>query len=474
MIRVSCPKCKAILQVEDTQAGQVIACSNCKTSLRLPQAPAAVPSLQVSAASSAPASPPPPPAANWHFLKNGQQQGPVTAEQLRGLIAPADLVWKEGLPQWVPASTVPNLLPSKAAPPPPPPTPKEIALKKPTSSLGFLDNLTQKLTEKIKDTFQSVPGPQQQQATPAPPPAAVQPLVSPVPSPSTASSPPQAATSPVPSAQPQAFAEVKATYRGGHPDFSEVATGSLQMADEGIEFTPNEDAKPKIKVIYAKIANILEPQKGEFPASMLEGAAMQKKAGSWLGYAAGMAGAAVPDYGGVVAGVGKTVAGSVKENAALGPPPKNRLTVVMLEEGVKYRILFDMGGATREELEAQAQTFWNKSAKVRGRFGKSAASTLKVAAPTGEVASSQVNALKQLKELLDLGILSQEEFDQKKAALLSQTETQSQSVAQGTAPLPVIVGCPKCQGKIRAKQPGIIQCPKCQTKIRVDKSRFEQ
>jgi len=39
MIRVSCPKCKATLQVEDKHAGQVIACSNCQTSLQLPPAP---------------------------------------------------------------------------------------------------------------------------------------------------------------------------------------------------------------------------------------------------------------------------------------------------------------------------------------------------------------------------------------------------------------------------------------------------
>jgi hypothetical protein len=43
MIRVSCPKCKTLLQVEDNHAGQVIACSNCKTSLRLPPAPPAPP-----------------------------------------------------------------------------------------------------------------------------------------------------------------------------------------------------------------------------------------------------------------------------------------------------------------------------------------------------------------------------------------------------------------------------------------------
>ncbi len=58
MIRVSCPKCKAILQVEDKQAGQVIACSTCKTSLRLPQAPAPAPAPPVVAATSTPAPPP--------------------------------------------------------------------------------------------------------------------------------------------------------------------------------------------------------------------------------------------------------------------------------------------------------------------------------------------------------------------------------------------------------------------------------
>ena len=121
MIRVSCPKCKTILQVDDQHAGQVIACSSCKTSLRLPQAPAASPPPP--AASNKPASPPPAPAADWHYMENGQQQGPVTAEQLRVLITPSDLVWKEGLPEWVPASTIPNLLPKRSSPPPTPAPP---------------------------------------------------------------------------------------------------------------------------------------------------------------------------------------------------------------------------------------------------------------------------------------------------------------------------------------------------------------
>lgn len=60
-------------------------------------------------------------------MKDGRQQGPVTAQQLGQMVTPSDLVWNEGLPQWVPAGNIPNLLPSRVAsspaPPPPPPPP---------------------------------------------------------------------------------------------------------------------------------------------------------------------------------------------------------------------------------------------------------------------------------------------------------------------------------------------------------------
>jgi TM2 domain-containing membrane protein YozV len=56
-------------------------------------------------------------------MKNGQQQGPVTAELLSGLIAPSDLVWKKGLSEWVPANTIPNLLATRGGQPPATPVP---------------------------------------------------------------------------------------------------------------------------------------------------------------------------------------------------------------------------------------------------------------------------------------------------------------------------------------------------------------
>jgi len=51
----------------------------------------------------------------WYYNWQGQQTGPVSAEQLQQLVAggrlpPDQLVWKEGLPNWLPAAAVPGLL----------------------------------------------------------------------------------------------------------------------------------------------------------------------------------------------------------------------------------------------------------------------------------------------------------------------------------------------------------------------------
>lgn len=58
-------------------------------------------------------------ANEWHYTKNGQRFGPVSGQQLKELAAkgelgPADLVWKEGMKQWLPASKVKGLPPSSA------------------------------------------------------------------------------------------------------------------------------------------------------------------------------------------------------------------------------------------------------------------------------------------------------------------------------------------------------------------------
>ena len=56
---------------------------------------------------------------NWHYIdQQGQQQGPVSAENLQalaqaGAITAMTQVWTEGLEEWVAASAVENLLPAQ-------------------------------------------------------------------------------------------------------------------------------------------------------------------------------------------------------------------------------------------------------------------------------------------------------------------------------------------------------------------------
>jgi hypothetical protein len=59
----------------------------------------------------------------WFYTRGGQQAGPVSLDQLRqmaasGQITPADLVWREGMANWQPMGSVPELGGAPAAPAP--------------------------------------------------------------------------------------------------------------------------------------------------------------------------------------------------------------------------------------------------------------------------------------------------------------------------------------------------------------------
>ncbi|WP_193788975.1 DUF4339 domain-containing protein [Zavarzinella formosa] len=54
----------------------------------------------------------------WFYSVGDTRQGPVTEEQLRQLAAegslkPTDLVWKDGMPDWVEARTIPGFFPER-------------------------------------------------------------------------------------------------------------------------------------------------------------------------------------------------------------------------------------------------------------------------------------------------------------------------------------------------------------------------
>jgi uncharacterized RDD family membrane protein YckC len=73
-------------------------------------------------------------AEGWYVGRNGEKSGPLSPDQLRrmaatGQLAPGDLVWKQGMADWVQAATIRGLFPQGPAPqaggaaPPPRPGP---------------------------------------------------------------------------------------------------------------------------------------------------------------------------------------------------------------------------------------------------------------------------------------------------------------------------------------------------------------
>ena len=59
--------------------------------------------------------------ADWFYSVGNTREGPVTEDELRqlvaaGKLAPADLVWRDGMPDWVEAHTVDVLFPPSAPP----------------------------------------------------------------------------------------------------------------------------------------------------------------------------------------------------------------------------------------------------------------------------------------------------------------------------------------------------------------------
>jgi phage shock protein PspC (stress-responsive transcriptional regulator) len=78
----------------------------------------------------------------WFFSRNGQKNGPVAGSILKqlarsGELSVTDLVWREGMAEWAPASKVKGLFPEgviASAPPPLPLSPLAVA-DAPTTNL---------------------------------------------------------------------------------------------------------------------------------------------------------------------------------------------------------------------------------------------------------------------------------------------------------------------------------------------------
>lgn len=61
--------------------------------------------------------------SNWYYCRNGKQEGPVSLDELKSMIASGDLaetllVWQIGTPAWIRIGKVPELVSSIPMPPP--------------------------------------------------------------------------------------------------------------------------------------------------------------------------------------------------------------------------------------------------------------------------------------------------------------------------------------------------------------------
>lgn len=79
----------------------------------------------------------------WMAVVEGKQHGPLSNSELKSLadgkrLQPTDLVWKEGMAEWVPASKIKGLFPTAPPPLPAPPAPA-VANKSPDMAAAAKD-----------------------------------------------------------------------------------------------------------------------------------------------------------------------------------------------------------------------------------------------------------------------------------------------------------------------------------------------
>lgn len=103
----------------------------------------------------------------WWYVKEGEKYGPFSAPELKqnaisGSLAPTDLIWKEGFPDWVPASSAKGLFPppQNASPPPIPVTKKNTDPPAFTPPAPMLNKVVNDIpVESIEKSVESVKAP---------------------------------------------------------------------------------------------------------------------------------------------------------------------------------------------------------------------------------------------------------------------------------------------------------------------------
>jgi GYF domain 2 len=132
MLSVSCPRCSHKMKAPQELVGRTAKCGNCGETFVIQDDPH--PGVQFFEPL---ASPGPPTTfrptrrdetqiaddtSGWHYVHDGRSVGPVSTIELRemaiaGTLQPSDLVWKQGMENWVAAGQVTGLM-RRSSPPP--------------------------------------------------------------------------------------------------------------------------------------------------------------------------------------------------------------------------------------------------------------------------------------------------------------------------------------------------------------------
>ena len=306
-------------------------------------------------------------ATAWFYSVDGNKQGPVSSKQLadlarNGTLKPTDLVRKDGTQSlWVPAQKVKRLFQASSTPvlPPAGPPPLTDCSGVPSTPSRPVDPAP------LRDTTTPPRPSARLQATPPPLPVATRP---------NRQAPTAVADSPTPRHRPEGesrakvLVEVLASYAGGHPAHFEKATGRLVLTDTGVFFVDDEK-RFDIQAPFERVRDISEPGLGSFPRELVKKAEKSKQLASLGTGAARLTGSLIGGFGGwVTRAVARSASGAVHARSALGPPPKNRLTVVLVDGGAVHKVSFDLGGADRQEIERATESFRSRVVAARQKL----------------------------------------------------------------------------------------------------------
>jgi hypothetical protein len=185
-----------------------------------------------------------------------------------------------------------------------------------------------------------------------------------------------------------------AHYQGGHPELHRKTEGRFILAKTGLYFV-GETSDSDLGFPVERIRDVLKPIVGEFPPKMLNQANMAKTGAAIGAGAAKFAGTLIGGFGGrMVKATGGAASDTVKGVSALGPPPKNRITIVFLDANqFAHKVLFDFGGSIKVELEQRADEFWMRVSSIRSRFFGASRPTPAAKQATRSVASPSSPAL---------------------------------------------------------------------------------